>query len=115
MDAVFAVKSTVRGRVQLGQAEDLGPGGMTLRRLPEFPAPPGSAITLTFALPEGTPAAPLLKVTGVVVSDALAGTFRRTGVRFAGLSDEATQRIAQFCEAESERFYPAAGAALSSA
>jgi hypothetical protein len=96
--AVFAVKGLLRGRVQLGQAEDLGAGGMTLRRLPDMPAPAGATMTLTFDLPDGAGGG-LMKVTGIVVSDALAGTFRRTGVRFHGLSDEATRRIERFCQA----------------
>jgi c-di-GMP-binding flagellar brake protein YcgR len=99
--AVFAVKSVVRGREQLSQAENLGPGGMTLRRLPDLPALPGSPIVLTFALPgEG----PLLRAPGVVVADDLAGTFRRTGVRFAGLAADVEHRIARFCEAQLSDF-----------
>jgi hypothetical protein len=95
--AVFAVKSVLRGREQLSQAENLGPGGMTLRRLPDLPAATGVAIVLTFALPDG---GALLRAPGVVVTDELAGTFRRTGVRFAGLSAEVEQRIVGFCEAQ---------------
>jgi hypothetical protein len=113
--AVFAVKSLLRGRLQLGQAEDLGPGGMTLRRLPDQPAAVGTAITLVFALPEGGEGATLLKVQGVVVSDALAGTFRRTGVRFLPAADEARGRITRFCMARAEeaaaRFEGASAAA----
>lgn len=91
------MKSLLRGRVQLGQAEDLGPGGLTLRRLPEQPAVPGAAIALTFALPGG---GPLLRVAGVVVSDVVAGSFRRTGVRFTGIGGEVERRIAEFCATE---------------
>ena len=96
--AVFAVKSLLRGRVELNQAENLGPGGMSLRRLPEVAAVPGAAITLTFALPGG---GPLLRVPGIVVSDVRAGTFRRTGVRFGALPAEVEQRIARFCATQS--------------
>jgi hypothetical protein len=95
--AVFAVKSVLRGREQLSQAENLGPGGMTLRRLPDLPASAGVAIVLTFALPDG---GALLRAPGVVVTDELAGTFRRTGVRFVGLADEVERRIVGFCEAQ---------------
>jgi hypothetical protein len=95
--AVFAVKSVLRGREQLSQAENLGPGGMTLRRLPDLPAAAGATIILTFALPDG---GTLLRAPGVVVTDELAGTFRRTGVRFSGLSGEVERRILGFCEAQ---------------
>ncbi|HEY0707978.1 MAG TPA: PilZ domain-containing protein [Polyangia bacterium] len=100
--AVFAVKSFLRGRVQLGQAEDLGVGGMTLRRLPDVPAAPGVPISLTFALPVAGYDAPLLRVQGVVVSDKLDGTFRRTGVRFAGLASETAETLKRFCSGQSE-------------
>ena len=99
MPAVFAVKSVVRGRPQLNQAENLGPGGMTLRRLPDHPVGPGTAITLTFALPGG-PA--LLRAAGVVVTDTLAGSFRRTGVRFTSLAPDVAPRIERFCADELE-------------
>jgi hypothetical protein len=96
--AVFAVKSFLKGRVQLGQAEDLGVGGMALRRLPDVPAIPGASISLTFALPLGGFADQLLRVQGVVVSDQLDGTFRRTGVRFAGLAHDTAEALSQFCK-----------------
>jgi hypothetical protein len=66
--------------------------------LPDVPAAPGASITLQFDLPDGGGAGSLLKVTGVVVSDALAGTFRRTGVRFHGVAEETIQRINRFCQ-----------------
>ena len=95
--AVFAVKSFLRGRVQLGQAEDLAVGGMTLRRLPEVAAPLGGAITLTFALPVPGFQDPLLRLQGVVVSDTLDGTFRRTGVRFVAVDPHTNQLLTRFC------------------
>jgi c-di-GMP-binding flagellar brake protein YcgR len=95
--AVFAVKSFLRGRVQLGQAEDLGVGGMTLRRLPDVPAAPGAPISLTFALPVSGRDDSLLRLQGVVVSDRLDGTFRRTGVRFAGVGSDTQEVLSRFC------------------
>ncbi len=95
--AVFAVKTSWRGRVELGQAEDVGPGGMTLRRLPDQAIGIGGGVVLTFALPG---AGNLLRATGIVVSDGLAGTFRRTGVRFVSLSSEVERRIVAHCERE---------------
>ena len=61
---------------------------------------PGSPITLTFALPGGSA---LLRASGVVVNDTLAGTFRRTGVRFSALPEEVEQRISQFCQATQDQ------------
>jgi hypothetical protein len=93
--AVFAVKSRVKSRIQLGQAEDIGPAGMTLRRPKDVPFGQGTTVVLTFALPGGDD---LLAVTGVVVSDRLAGSFRRTGIRFAALAAETEQRLQHFCD-----------------
>lgn len=88
--------------MQLGQAEDLGLGGMTLRRLPDVPATPGASISLTFALPMNGFDEPLLRVQGVVVSDRLDGTFRRTGVRFAGLPHDAAEALSRFCKGHTD-------------
>lgn len=70
---------------------------MTLRRLPDVAAPPGATISLTFALPLAGFRESLLKVQGVVVSDHLDGTFRRTGVRFASLAAETTRLLIRYC------------------
>jgi hypothetical protein len=76
---VCAVRNTVAGRLYLGQAEDVGPGGITLRRPRDLPVRPRTPITLTFELP-GTQTT--LDFDGLVVTDRRAGFFRRTGVRF---------------------------------
>ena len=99
--AVFAVKKAVTGfdgrplrEVQLCQAEDIAPSGMTIKR------PRGGAVlartelALSFALP-GSQAE--ISARGVVVSAASAGSFRRTGVRFIGLEPEHASLIAGYC------------------
>jgi hypothetical protein len=103
--AVFAVKTVFRGRLQLGQAEDVGPGGLALRRPKDLPLPPGTVLLMTFALPGHST---LLRVNAQVVSDRLVGTFRRTGIRFVGLAADQQQHIQQFCCAGLASAYPAA-------
>jgi c-di-GMP-binding flagellar brake protein YcgR len=92
--AVFAVKSRLRGRLQLGQSEDVSPGGMTLRRPRDGGYAPGTTIELAFALPGG---GPVLTATGVVVSDRGVGSFRRAGVRFTAISAADEQFITSYC------------------
>lgn len=82
---VCAVRNMVAGRLYLGQAEDIGPGGITLRRPRDLPVVPQTPITLTFDLP-GTRAT--IDLDGFVVSDRRTGSFRRTGIRFVGPSPE---------------------------
>jgi hypothetical protein len=95
VSAVFAVKYLAGGRVQLGQAEDLGPAGMMLRWPREASLAAEGPLWLTFALPGmGDP----LAARGLVVSDQRAGRFRRTGVRFAGLSADTARVISRYCE-----------------
>lgn len=76
---VCAVRNTVGGRLSLGQAEDIGPGGITLRRPRDLPVLPRTPISVTFDLP-GTRTT--LDLDGLVVTDRRTGFFRRTGVRF---------------------------------
>jgi hypothetical protein len=96
LPSVFAVKSTFGGRTQLGQSEDVGPAGMTLRRPRGLILRPGSAITLWFELP-GVPVE--IGAGGIVVSDVSAGTFRRTGVQFTRLSPVHAAMLREHCEA----------------
>ena len=90
---VCAVRNTVAGRLYLGQAEDIGPGGITLRRPRDVPVTPKTPITMTFDLP-GTRAT--IDVDGLVVSDRRAGSFRRTGIRFVGPSAEQVALLGEF-------------------
>jgi hypothetical protein len=99
--AVFAVKKAIAGhdgtpgsQIQLCQAEDIAPAGMTIKR------PRGSAVlartevALAFALPGSHDE---ISARGVVVSDASVGAFRRTGVRFIALAPAHAQLIAGYC------------------
>jgi c-di-GMP-binding flagellar brake protein YcgR len=106
--AVFAVKSEGEGCLWLGQAEDVGPGGLTMRRLKDPELAPGTGLTLTFALP-GDRA--VVSTHAVVVTDQLVGACRRTGVRFLALPDDQEQQIAAFCQQLSVALYPAASVA----
>lgn len=90
---VCAVRNTIAGRLYLGQAEDIGPGGITLRRPRDLPVLPRTAITLTFDLP-GTRAT--IDVDGLVVTDRRSGFFRRTGVRFVSPSAEQVALLGEF-------------------
>lgn len=92
--AVFAVREATASRVQLGQAEDIGPGGMTIRHPKGVVLPPESPVLLSFELPDSREA---IDAEGVVVSDRRIGSFRRTGVRFLVLRPEHQQAIAAFC------------------
>jgi c-di-GMP-binding flagellar brake protein YcgR len=94
--AVFAVKAVLRGRLQLGQAEDIAEGGMALRRPKDLPLPAGIGVVLTFALPgDGT----LLRLSALVVSDRPTGSFRRTGLKFVALAADQQQQLRRFCRA----------------
>jgi c-di-GMP-binding flagellar brake protein YcgR len=92
---VFAVKNQLGARLQLAQAEDIGPGGMTIKRPKGSPCPPETPVSLSFELP-GMQAE--IAVSGIVVQDAGAGQFRRTGVRFLGLAPEQERLISAYCD-----------------
>ena len=93
--AVFAViRQGKGGRVQLCQAEDIGPSGITIRRPKGTVDPPATEISLAFALPGLREE---ISARGLVVSDGLVGHFRRTGVRFVALRPEHAQLIAGYC------------------
>jgi PilZ domain len=91
---VCAVRNVVGGALHLGQSEDLGPGGITLRRPRDVPVLPQTIISLTFDLP-GTRTT--IDVNGFVVSDRRHGSFRRTGVRFVKPSAEQLALLSEFC------------------
>jgi hypothetical protein len=91
---VCAVRNTVAGRLYLGQAEDIGPGGITLRRPRDLPVVPQTPIAMSFDLP-GTRTT--IDVDGLVVSDRRAGSFRRTGIRFIGPSAEQIAMLGRYC------------------
>ena len=99
---VCAVRNTVGGRLHLGQSEDIGPGGITLRRPRDVPMSPQTPMTLTFDLPGSLPGTlRTIDVDGLVVSDRRTGGFRRTGIRFVGPSSEQVALLSEFCRRRS--------------
>jgi hypothetical protein len=92
--AVFAVKEWLAGRLQLGQAEDIGPAGITIRRPGGLGVATFTEVALSFALPGSREE---IAARGVVVNDSVVGAFRRTGVRFLALRPEHAQLIAGYC------------------
>lgn len=97
--AVFAVKKAVSGteaqrQVQLCQAEDIAPAGMTIKRPRGTVVHPRTEIALSFSLPGSHEE---ISARGLVVNDIGAGSFRRTGVRFIALRPEHAQLIAGYC------------------
>jgi hypothetical protein len=94
--AVFAVKQSgvAVGRFQLCQAEDIGPGGITIRRPGGASVLPRTEVALAFALPGSREE---IAARGVVINDGVTGSFHRTGVRFIALRPEHAQLIAGYC------------------
>ena len=92
--AVFAVKKLVGPHMQLCQAEDITPSGMTMKRPRGTFINPRTEVDLSFALP-GSQEEILAR--GVVVNDVVEGSFRRTGVRFIAVRPEHAQLIAGYC------------------
>jgi hypothetical protein len=92
--AVFAVKKSIGRHVQLCQAEDLTPTGMTMKRPRGTFIIPRTEVDLTFALPGSREE---ISARGVVVHDVVIGSYRRTGVRFIAVRPEHAQLIAGYC------------------
>lgn len=103
--AVFAVKKAVAAgehptaepdpaQVQLCQAEDIAPAGMTIKRPRGSAVQPRTELALSFSLPGSHEE---ISARGLVVTDASVGSFRRTGVRFIALRPEHAQLIAGYC------------------
>jgi len=80
--------------VQLCQAEDICPGGMTIKRPKDLSYTPRTTVALAFALPG---MAELIAAEGLITSDAASGSFRRTGISFIALRPEHQRLIAGFC------------------
>jgi hypothetical protein len=95
--AVFAVKNSLAGRIQLCQAEDIGPSGITIRRPRGTTVPPSTELALAFALPGSKEE---IAAKGVVINDGAAGGFRRTGIRFIALRPDDERLIAGYCRTQ---------------
>ncbi len=92
--AVFAVKKAIGRNVQLCQAEDITPSGITMKRPRGTFIVPRTEVDLAFSLPGSQEE---ISARGVVVHDVVAGSFRRTGVRFIAVRPEHAQLIAGYC------------------
>jgi hypothetical protein len=103
VSAVFAVCNRIGSRVQLGQAEDIAPSGITLRRPRDVAVVPQTPMTLLFDLPG---AGTRISVGGLVVTDRRFGAFRRTGVQFTEISPESAALLAEFCARKGPREMP---------
>lgn len=80
--------------LHLCQAEDIAPGGITIKHPKDQDHQPNTEVALRFALPGSTEE---IEARGEIVSDSRVGRFRRTGVRFIALRPEHQQLIAAFC------------------
>jgi hypothetical protein len=92
--AVFAVKESFGRQIQLCQAEDIAPSGMTIKRPRGSGALPRAEVSVSFSLPGSREE---IAARGLVVSDGMSGGFRRTGLRFIALRPDHVQLIAGYC------------------
>ena len=81
-------------RIHLCQAEDIALGGITIKHAQGLTHEPRTEVSLKFALPGSREE---IVARGEIVSDARAGRFRRTGVRFIAVRPEHQQLIAAYC------------------
>jgi hypothetical protein len=91
---VIAVRHRVGERMELGQTEDIGPLGITLRRHRDAVVVPQTLLSLSFELPGHHT---LIEAAGRVVSDRAQGYFRRTGVCFDNVSKEHRALLSAYC------------------
>jgi hypothetical protein len=91
---VIAVRHRVGEQTELGQAEDIGLLGITLRRHRDAAIVPQTALSLSFELPGNHT---LIEAVGRVVSDRVQGYFRRTGVCFDNVSLEHRALLSVYC------------------
>jgi c-di-GMP-binding flagellar brake protein YcgR len=92
--ATFGVSEADGTRVHLCQAEDIAIGGITIKHADGQSHELRTEVALRFALPGSTEQ---IEARGEIVSDAKAGKFRRTGVRFIAVRPEHQQLIAAYC------------------
>ena len=91
---MFAVKKAFGRQIQLCQAEDIAPSGMTIKRPRGSAALPKAEVSVSFSLPGSREE---ISARGLVVSDGVSGAFRRTGLRFIALRPDHVQMIAGYC------------------
>ena len=92
--ATFAVSEAAGSHVHLCQAEDIAPGGITIKHASGLEHRPRTEVALRFALPGSREE---IHARGEIVSDSRVGQFRRTGVRFIALHPAHEQLIAAYC------------------
>lgn len=92
--ATFAVSEVDGVEIHLCQAEDIAPGGITIKHPKDQVHAPRTEVDLRFALP-GSPEEIVAR--GEIVTDSRAGRFRRTGVRFIAVQPAHEQLIAAYC------------------
>ena len=92
--ATFGVSEAEGSRIHLCQAEDIAIGGITIKHADGLSHELRTEVALRFALPGSTEQ---IEARGEIVSDAKAGKFRRTGVRFIAVRPEHQQLIAAYC------------------
>jgi c-di-GMP-binding flagellar brake protein YcgR len=90
----FAVSEREGTAVHLCQAEDIAIGGMTIKHAKGLMHEPRTEVSLRFSLPGSNEE---IEARGEIVSDARAGRFRRTGVRFIAVRPEHQRLIAAYC------------------
>jgi len=92
--ATFGVSEKDGTRIHLCQAEDIAIGGITIKHADGLSHELRTEVALRFALPGSSEQ---IEARGEIVSDAKAGKFRRTGVRFIAVRPEHQQLIAAYC------------------
>jgi c-di-GMP-binding flagellar brake protein YcgR len=92
--ATFGVSEEDGTRIHLCQAEDIAIGGITIKHADGLSHDLRTEVALRFALPGSTEQ---IEARGEIVSDAKAGKFRRTGVRFIAVRPEHQRLIAAYC------------------
>ena len=92
--ATFGVSEADGKDVHLCQAEDIALGGITIKHAPGLTHELRTEVALRFSLPGSTEE---IEARGEIVSEAKAGRFGRTGVRFIAVRPEHQQLIAAYC------------------
>ena len=92
--ATFGVSEADGQAIHLCQAEDIALGGITIKHAPGLSHELRTEVALRFSLPGSTEE---IEARGEIVSDAKAGRFGRTGVRFIAVRPEHQQLIAAYC------------------
>jgi len=93
---VASVLKQVGEERTLALAQDLGDGGIQLRRVAGPIYSPRTPVSLAFELPDG---GELIRVSGAVVFERAEGSWHTVGVRFCDISLFDRQRIARWLDA----------------